>query len=121
LIFEGLHFGLGFACRFGYLEIAELLLEDARCVLNNASINIAAIHGNTNVVEFLLQDDRIDPTIGECRVLVAACMFGHKSVVQLLLQDGRVFQYEEALVAATESGYSDIGELLKQKMLIAST
>ncbi len=46
--------------------------------------------GHIEVVERLLQDPRVDPSVDDNDALVSACENGHSEVALRLLQDGRV-------------------------------
>jgi hypothetical protein len=60
------------------------------------------------IVNFLLQDPRIDPTVFDNFAVRVACENGHEKVVAMLLKDARVnpaAQNNYAVVAAVKNGH----------------
>jgi ankyrin repeat protein len=83
---------LSYAVYNNSLEIAKLLLTDSRIDLsfdNEMIINVSA-KGNTEIVELLLKDPRVDPTVNDNEPLKSAVKLGHYDIIKLLLNDPRV-------------------------------
>ena len=73
--------------------------------------------GHTEVVKLLLQDKRVDPSVGNNSVIRLASQNGHTDVVKLLLQDGRVDPSNNdncAIIWASENGHINVVKLLSQ-------
>jgi hypothetical protein len=71
------------------LAVASLL-KDSRIIPRNALLLDASYFGCKKIVELLLQDTRIDPSVGDNQALRCASSRGHKEIVEMLLQDKRV-------------------------------
>jgi len=88
------------ACRFGHLQVVEILLKNSSVDVNagnagNASspFYIACQEGHKDMVSLLLGDMRIDlnkPNVNCCTPFYIACQNGHREVVLLLLADTRI-------------------------------
>jgi len=89
------------ACRCGYIEIVELLLNDERIGVDINKANeylrtpfwIACFEGHIKVMKLLLNDKRTDinkATLEDWTPLYLACFEGCSEVVKLLLNDQRV-------------------------------
>ena len=112
-----------------------------KAILKTPNLNIAAkFHdslclacstGRLEVVDVLLKDGRIDPTIPSSiftddlvnNALETACAYGHLSVVQLLLNDPRVDPSSNdclAVTLAAGNGHANILERLLQERRVIS-
>jgi ankyrin repeat protein len=83
----------------------------------NRVIQDACHHGNKELVELLLQDERVDPSDNFNLAIQISSMKGHKEIVELLLQDARVDpsdSFNSAIALAMMNGHEDVVELLKQ-------
>jgi ankyrin repeat protein len=72
-------------------------------------------NGYTDVVELLLQDKRVDPSVRNNYAIRWASKYGHTDVVELLLQDKRVDPSDgdnEAILYASEKGHTEIVRML---------
>ena len=71
--------------------------------------------GHTEVVKFLLADDRVDPSIEYNKAIILASRYGHPEVVKLLLTDERVdpsAQNNDAIMWASKEGKLEVVKLL---------
>lgn len=112
---------LGLAAGAGSLRVVEALVKggaDPAWAGSNDPLFLACENGHTPVVEYLLQDERVDPvaqTEDNTDVLQMAAGMGHTRVVQKLLLDGRVDPTRDdafALCIAAEEGFVEIVRLL---------
>ena len=81
---------------------------------NNCAIRYASENGHADVVELLLEDERVDP-IDDNYVIIIASTEGHTDVVKLLLEDGRANPSDRdnlAIKYASQNGHTDIVQLL---------
>ena len=119
---------LFFACRQGYLEIAEVLLVHGADVNkwstaidggNETCLSFACMEGNLDVAKFLLSHGA-DPNFAcpdGSPPLVRASGYGNIDIVKFLLENGADpnlhNSYNEApLACACSDGYADIAKLL---------
>jgi len=89
-----------------YIDIAKA---------NNYAIRWASKNGQTNVVELLLKDERVNPAADDNYAIQLASQNGHTEVVKLLLKDPRVnpaANENEAIGLASENGHTEIVKLL---------
>jgi ankyrin repeat protein len=87
------------------------------------SLVVAAHHGHVAVVERLLEDARVDPSIDGGAVVRTAAVGGHADVVQLLLRDARAdpsAHGNRALQTASNLGHSDVVRLLVRDARVLS-
>jgi hypothetical protein len=78
----------------GNLEQTKILLDEIDpSIENNQAIRIASEKGDTAIVGYLLQDERIDPTVEDNFPLGIALLHEHEDTAQLLLKDKRVIRY----------------------------
>ena len=95
---------------FEYIELAIDLGADPSKE-NNKAIIQASDFGYLNVVNRLLEDDRVDPSDLENEAIIQASAEGHLNIVDRLMQDDRVDpsdQYNMAIIHASRFGYLDI-------------
>jgi ankyrin repeat protein len=118
----------------GNKELVEILLQNPKLNMNanfNDSLCLACSTGRLDVVDLLLKDGRLDPTIPSSifpddlgnNALETACAYGHLSVVQLLLNDPRVDPSSNdclAVTLAAGNGHSNILERLLQDQRVVS-
>ncbi|GBG34276.1 Ankyrin-2 [Hondaea fermentalgiana] len=76
--------------QMGHLDVFRLLLEHPQFVVGPNLIVTAVTCGRTEMVDLLLQDERVDPTVQSSRVLQVAASGNRVDIVSLLLKDGRV-------------------------------
>ncbi len=109
------------ACKKGRFHfINKLLTQDATLDPsddNNYAIRISSKKGFSDIVKFLLQDKRVDPSayqypLDDSEALAYASMRGHIDVVKLLLQDKRVVPSLNAINWACMCGRIDVVKLL---------
>eukprot|EP01118_Nematostelium_gracile_P008572 TRINITY_DN2838_c0_g1_i1.p2 TRINITY_DN2838_c0_g1~~TRINITY_DN2838_c0_g1_i1.p2 ORF type:complete len:323 (-),score=81.90 TRINITY_DN2838_c0_g1_i1:33-1001(-) len=81
---------LVWACSHGHMELVEILLQDERVSPSGFPFIVAAEHGRMDIVEKLIQDKRVDPTVDHNQALQRAAKNGHLQIVDRLLQDKRV-------------------------------
>jgi len=89
---------LNIACRFGHIDIVELLLDQNvdinqinRC--GQTSLHIACEKGQENIIKLLLQQNNIELNIIDkngSTPLHLACRHGHENIVKLLLQKNKI-------------------------------
>lgn len=100
----------------GRLDLVRLLMGNKfkvnPSVNNNEAIRIAARHGYYKIVEFLIEDDRVDVCVNNNEPLRMAARFGHYEVVQLLVDSGKVDTNNETLRMATRYGHRSVVGLL---------
>jgi ankyrin repeat protein len=108
----------------GYNVIAQFLLshdlfDPSVCnyndCFNNTAIQIASYFGRTEVVQLLLNDNRIDPSAYNNNAIQKASSKGHVEVVRLLLSDNRVDPSADdntAIRWASKNGYVEVVQLL---------
>jgi len=73
-----------------YTNILKLLINDDRADLNDFFIECCGVLNDINMVKFLLNNGRVDPTYKNSKCLDEACAHENKAVVKLLFADGRV-------------------------------
>lgn len=114
------------ACANNRLEIAELLIEDARVNVNYndkqngvvSPLEIASKNGFTDIVKLLLADSQVDPNINESAALRLAAFGNVLPVVHILMDDERINHVgmdDEPLFIACDSGYLDLLHVLLEK------
>jgi len=122
--FNAIYLALRSASTLGRLEIVKMLLRDPR--VGAAEVDGAFLpacnNGHADVVELLLGDARVDPTLQMTMgpmyrnaPFKAACRHGRTRVVKLLLQDGRVdptIEDNVGLKEANERGHVGVVQLL---------
>jgi hypothetical protein len=85
---------LGTASGFNQLVILNLLLMNPRSYPSaesvNRAFNIACWEGHIEIVNRLLQDERVNPSARNNRAIITAHSRGHQAVVDRLRQDPRV-------------------------------
>ena len=101
----------------GDLEIVQVLMKDARVTGPGISeaFSAACKHGHVDVVEFLLQDARIDPAANVNEAFQSAVWAGQVEVVRLLVRDSRVdptVWQNMPIYIASWRDYDDIVQLL---------
>lgn len=107
-------------CRFGCLELLEILLqlpyidpsnEEYNCLLN------ACIGGHVKVVDRLLTlETRCDPSIGSNTCFITSCCRDHVDVARRLLADPRVNPSaldNYAIKIASRAGHKEIVKMIK--------
>ncbi|MBA2652127.1 MAG: ankyrin repeat domain-containing protein [Tatlockia sp.] len=79
------------ACKYGHVGIVKLLLADLRVIpseYNNQAAQNAISSGFAEIVELLMEDSRIDLSLGE--LLFFAVQAGNNEIVKILLADSRI-------------------------------
>ena len=106
------------AARNGDLEMVRLLINEVNpATRNNCAIRMASLHGHSEVVKLLLQDERVDPTADDNYAIHGASYNGHVEVVRLLLQDERVDPTvinNASIIGASQYGHTEVVKLLLQ-------
>ncbi|HZZ64580.1 MAG TPA: hypothetical protein VFE17_03710 [Candidatus Baltobacteraceae bacterium] len=101
-------------------EAARLILSDERVLDISAVASRVAQAGRSDIVAFLLQDERLDPArAGD--VLSSAVELGHTDVARMLLKDGRwdpTHASTHAMAQAASRDYLDIVELFLEDQRI---
>jgi ankyrin repeat protein len=94
----------------GNLDIVDMLLNDSKIDPGkNESIILASQHNYLNILNRLLQDHRVDPSIRDNYSIEIAAQNGHLSIVERLLHDPRVdVSNDQAIGRAAEYGHLDI-------------
>lgn len=110
-------YGIGYACRFGHVEIVKALLPHVSDLgyQNNVLIRQACRYGRKCIVELIIDHPQVDPTVMHNICLRRAVRYGHMEVVQLLLEKKEVNPadyYNEAVERACMQGRNDIVRLL---------
>jgi Ankyrin repeats (3 copies) len=92
------------------VEKVKLLLLDKHVDPSryNFALKYAAIKGFTEIMEILLSDKRIDPSIENNHAIKRASEIGHTEVVKILLQDKRV---------SSSFDWRKINFIVKEKLL----
>lgn len=114
----------GRVCVLGYTQIIRRLLLDNRIdpsFNDSFSIKAACENGHDEIVQLLLEDDRMDerskradPAAIKNSPIELAAMGGHIKCVQLLLQDPRIRsgeKYNNAVHVSVEKGYLELVRL----------
>jgi len=81
------------ACKEGYAGTIEYILTLPHLDLASHSfmaLTSAISRNQSTVVKLLLGDDRVDPTLHDCQVVLQAAQYGYQEIVNILLQDERV-------------------------------
>ena len=89
-------------------------------VIENSAILWATRHGHAEIVELLLADERVDPSIYLNEAIQLASYFGYTEIVELLLADGRVdasVRNNWAIRNASEQGGRSIVKILLLHLL----
>jgi len=121
-----------YAIQSGCLEAVTQLLQDKHLknqliqglTPHHYALTIACRNDQLDIIQALLQDPQIDPSINNNYVLQWACQEGHVDIVKTLLQDTRVFSIigEEVLEWACQEGHVDIvKDLLKDQTVAELT
>jgi hypothetical protein len=110
-------FALEQYCHAGDVKRASELLGDPELDggLPGAILAAASRNGRTAIVQLLLADSRVDPSVDEDDAIKLASARGHDSVVKLLLADPRVdpaADSSEAIRNASFNGHASVVELL---------
>ncbi|KAJ3296945.1 hypothetical protein HDU79_005305 [Rhizoclosmatium sp. JEL0117] len=98
----------------GQKHILTFLLSDHRLFYPSCLIDAAAC-GYLGMVNALLEDNRVDPSLYENRAVRLACSYGHTAIVKRLLEDPRVDATAKncsALLIATRNQYWSVIDLL---------
>jgi ankyrin repeat protein len=111
------------ACKFGMLSLVKIIIEeenyDPSTMKYNTCIDDAAINGHFDVVKYLLDDGRFDPSEYEFGTITMASENGHLEMVKLLLKDHRVDpteEYNNPIGIASQNGHLEVvKELMKDK------
>jgi ankyrin repeat protein len=85
-------------------------------ILNKIFIR-ASMRNDIHTMEYLLQDDRVDPSYNDNYAIEWASLKGYVDTAKLLLQDERVnptVDDDYAIISASENGQTDIVNLLKE-------
>lgn len=99
------------------LELVKLFLRDPRLDLE-CGLNFLlppCEEGSADLVQLLLSDARIDPSLEDSVCLLTACKYGHTEVVKILLEDGRARPSalrSDSFLLACEGGHLEIVKLL---------
>ncbi|MBA3954068.1 ankyrin repeat domain-containing protein, partial [Candidatus Dependentiae bacterium] len=81
------------ACALGHTSIVRALLEagaklDVQTKIGSTALLVAAVKGNTEIVELLLNVPDVDPNVQDQNgqaILIQACTLGYSGIVKLLL------------------------------------
>ncbi|CAL4083217.1 unnamed protein product, partial [Meganyctiphanes norvegica] len=119
-----------YTCRLGDVEQVELILNKEQVDINYrdqiygaTGLYVAAYHGHTAVVEFLLNQNGTNPNIKRKTggtALYAAASYGYTDVVKLLLDHGNTkpniqrYGGATALYIASDLGHADVVQCLLQ-------
>jgi len=104
------------ACKMGREEIVEILLQDSR-VNPTVGIRNAVYYGNMKLFELLYNDKRTDPSEGKNSPIRIACMTRRIEFIEILLKDSRVDPSDcdnEALIYAIKNDNNEIALQLLQ-------
>ena len=94
-----------------------------RHLIDFLEINLSEIfvnncrNGNIEIIKFLIEDSRVDPSVRDNLSIIWASINGHLEVVKLLLQDPRVdpsARNNESIIWASNYGHLEIVRLLLQ-------
>ena len=92
------------------------LLQDRQ--VDSYSFRLACQEGHDMIVAYMLQDERLDPSVWNNMALTQACTDGKIAVVEVLLQDSRVVRHpglvDELLISGSREGQLELVELLLQ-------
>jgi hypothetical protein len=81
-----------------HVDIVRFLLHDTNINRNfkidpsdrnNYALRCASCSGNAEIVQLILQDERVDPTVHDYSCLKIACMIGHSAILDLFMNDSR--------------------------------
>ena len=81
---------LNLAAQKGHIDIVNLLLDDERLRPDNKALEIASYEHRVDVVNRLLKDPRFDPTLNNYAAIEKAAEKENTKVVSILLNDERV-------------------------------
>ncbi|KAJ3050748.1 hypothetical protein HDU99_008584, partial [Rhizoclosmatium hyalinum] len=98
----------------GHNHILTFLLSDHRLFYPSCLID-AAVGGCLGIVNALLEDNRVDPSLYENRAVRLACSYGNTAIVKRLLEDPRVDATAKncsALLIPTRNQYWSVIDLL---------
>ncbi|ORY33222.1 hypothetical protein BCR33DRAFT_521034 [Rhizoclosmatium globosum] len=98
----------------GHNHILTFLLSDRRLFYPSCLID-AAVGGCLGIVNALLEDNRVDPSLYENRAVRLACSYGNTAIVKRLLEDPRVDATAKncsALLIPTRNQYWSVIDLL---------
>ena len=108
----------------GNIDLLKLLLADDHFdPSDGAALSYACFLQAKKMVEVLLSDERVDPSMNSNKALINACRNGHAEIVGLLLRDPRVdssAQGNIALHLACRNGHYKVVELLLQHANVIS-
>lgn len=91
-------------------RVIDLFLERGINPSGNA-LRIACIQGNLHLVNKLLEDDRVDPTLNFNEPLQLAISHGYPQIVARLLQEEKV-DPDAFILIAIQKGFGDITNML---------
>jgi ankyrin repeat protein len=112
------------ACKYGFVEIAEMLLKknDIINVYKHEQLNdclwLAIANRKTNVVAYLLKSKRFDPSINDNNYFIEACEQGLFDIANLLMKDSRVNPTAKSYQAFIIAAYK--GRLKVVKLLLSN-
>lgn len=114
------------ACQVGHLERVKELLKNGvdPSINNNWAITTACAYGHANIVEMLLQDERVNPADQNNTAIRSASYFGNANIVKLLLLNGRVdptVDWNAAIRRASARGHKKVVEVLLQDGRVEAT
>ena len=103
------------ACEEGNVERVKEFIEQG--LDPNQAIGLASYYGNVDIVKFLLQNSRADPTSNNNYAIRMASLYGNTKVVEALLEDGRADPADDnnfAIEWTSNRGHLDVIKLLLQ-------
>lgn len=108
----------------GYCKLVDRLLTDSRLKFDKSLSPRLLLSKNPEVVQRLLQEDRIDPSINNNSAIKRASEYGYPATVAMLLQDSRVdpsVSDNYAIQWAARNGHLEVVNLLLKDRRVDST
>lgn len=116
---------LSWACRNGYVELVQLLInQHYNHIRYDLSLIEAVIYGHIDIVKIILTQTNVDPSVNNNEAIIAASRKGHEEIVELLLQDSRVDPSDNdnsAIINTIDNRHVYITQLLYSDVRVSST
>lgn len=105
------------ACSRGNVGLLTFLLKSGHTPNGCRALKIAVKKNHKDIVEVLLKQPGVDPSVDDNYVIIKSCKYGYIDIVLLLLQDPRVdpsAQNGRPIILASRKGHLNVVKLLSR-------